>query len=91
MSPAARARAYAKSQRWIKANPKKRRAHLAVAKAKRTGTLKPQPCVVCRAEPAEAHHPDYDDPLRVEWLCPKHHKEAHRKARRQAAPQSPQA
>ncbi|KQP53018.1 hypothetical protein [Methylobacterium sp. Leaf106] len=80
MSPAARARAYARSQKWIKANPQKRRAHRAVEKAKKQGALRPEPCAVCRSEPAEAHHPDYADPLRIEWLCPKHHKAAHREA-----------
>ena len=39
-------------------------------------TLKRQPCW-CGAT-AEAHHPDYDKPLEVEWLCKKHHMEKHR-------------
>ena len=42
----------------------------------KTGTLVRMPCVNCGAK-AEAHHPDYDRPLDVVWLCPKHHKEAH--------------
>jgi hypothetical protein len=24
----------------------------------------------------EAHHPNYDEPLSVEWYCPKHHRMA---------------
>lgn len=35
------------------------------------------PCQVCAAEPAQAHHPDYSDPRRVEWLCPEHHDAHH--------------
>ena len=33
-------------------------------------------CFVCGAE-AEAHHPTYDLPLAVTWLCAEHHREAH--------------
>ncbi len=34
--------------------------------------LEKQPCMVCGAK-AEAHHIDYKQPLKVLWLCKKHH------------------
>lgn len=40
------------------------------------GLLKKQPCWVC-GEKAIAHHPDYDRPLDVVWLCQPHHKQTH--------------
>ena len=43
----------------------------------RRGTLAREPCVECGHEPAEAHHPDYDDPRNVMWLCLKHHRRLH--------------
>lgn len=55
----------------------RRYARNAVAHALRLGSLVRQPCFICGAA-AEAHHPDYSMPLVVTWLCPKHHKEAHR-------------
>jgi len=61
---------------WAKANPKRRAAQIAVGNAVRDGRLKKLPCFVC-GEKAEAHHPDYDRPLDVMWLCPPHHKQAH--------------
>jgi hypothetical protein len=60
-------------------NPKKRAAHDAVRNAIRSGQLIPWPCCAvpeCDRAP-EAHHPDYDKPLSVVWLCPSHHKEVH--------------
>lgn len=57
-------------------NKKKLAAHNAVAKAVLRGKLTPHPCWVC-GEKAEAHHPDYDRPLDVVWLCPEHHKQTH--------------
>jgi hypothetical protein len=35
---------------------------------KRRNKLIPQPCAHC-GEEAEMHHPDYAQPLKVEWLC----------------------
>lgn len=43
---------------------------------KRLGRITPQPCH-CGA-PAEMHHTDYDQPLKVEWLCREHHLALHR-------------
>lgn len=56
--------------------PNRKRANSAVAHALRSGKLKKQPCWVCGGN-AVAHHPDYDRPLDVVWLCQPHHKQAH--------------
>jgi hypothetical protein len=45
------------------------------------GRVKRQPCEVCGAPFAEAHHEDYTKPLDVEWLCPIHHRERERATR----------
>jgi hypothetical protein len=52
-----------------------------VARAIRKGELVRLPCEVCGDLKSEAHHDDYADALKVRWLCRKHHKEHHRKAR----------
>lgn len=41
------------------------------------GILVPKPCEVCGEKKAEGHHPDYDEPLEVSWLCERHHKMLH--------------
>jgi hypothetical protein len=56
--------------------PVRKKANTAVSNALRDGRLKKQPCWVC-GEKAVAHHPDYDRPLDVVWLCQPHHKQAH--------------
>jgi hypothetical protein len=43
----------------------------------RRGKIKRQPCVECKIEPAQAHHPDYGNPRLVVWLCPDHHHVEH--------------
>lgn len=60
-----------------------RRRMLARVKARQTvrrGKLARQPCEVCGAAKAEAHHDDYSKPLNVRWLCRLHHLELHRLA-----------
>lgn len=57
--------------------PNRMRAYSAVSEAIRKGLLTRLPCEVCGAEKAMAHHPTYDLPLAVTWLCQPHHKAAH--------------
>lgn len=53
----------------------------------RKGILVPAPCEVCGSfdklsdgrRGVLAHHCDYSKPLSVNWLCPTHHQEWHRK------------
>lgn len=61
---------------WRKKHPKRQNAHSILNREVRKGRIIPQPCFIC-GEKAEAHHPDYDRPLDVVWLCPTHHKQAH--------------
>lgn len=35
------------------------------------------PCEVCGNKVAEKHHPDYNKPLEVVWLCRQHHIDLH--------------
>jgi hypothetical protein len=58
----------------------RRSAHVALSNAVKAGTVTPLPCLVC-GEKADAHHPDYSDPLFPVWLCRKHHLDVHRMAR----------
>lgn len=37
------------------------------------------PCEVCGVKNAEIHHLDYSKPLKIKWLCRKHHCEWHKK------------
>ena len=61
---------------WRADHPKRRSAQMVLGYAVKRGEVSPLPCFVCGAK-AEAHHPDYDAPLAVSWLCPPHHKQAH--------------
>lgn len=56
--------------------PERKKANTAVRNAIRDGKLQTQPCWVCGLK-AVAHHPDYNRPLDVVWLCQPHHKQAH--------------
>lgn len=71
-------KALSRQQRWRKRNPKSYIAHLAVGAALRHGVIEQQPCEQCGANKSEAHHPDYERPYDVVWLCRKCHKAAHK-------------
>lgn len=66
-----------RQQRWRRDNPRRYLAHLYIGTAKRLGLVTPQPCEVCGAEKADAHHDDYSRPGEVRWLCRRHHKQIH--------------
>jgi len=69
-----------KSQKkYAELNKQKRKCHWAVKSALKSGKLVKNPCETCGAKKSEAHHLDYTKPLKVVWLCNKHHKELHRK------------
>ena len=53
-------------------------ATIKVANAIVSGRLAKNPCEICGAEKAEAHHDDYNKPLEVRWLCKTHHTEWHK-------------
>ena len=63
------------SKRYMSKNPKITKAHQAVIRAIKNGVIKRMPCVICGATKTHGHHEDYNKPLEVIWLCPKHHKE----------------
>ena len=41
------------------------------------GAIIRQSCEICSEPKSEGHHPSYDKPLDVIWLCRKHHKREH--------------
>lgn len=64
--------------KWDHRNPIARAAHKMVNNALTNGTLKRKPCEVCGTKKDNrAHHDDYNKPLKVRWLCEKHHREHH--------------
>lgn len=65
------------SSNWEMKNPKRMTAIQVLNNAMRYGKIERYPCWICGATKVHGHHPDYDQPLDVVWLCPKHHKQAH--------------
>jgi ribosomal protein S27AE len=45
------------------------------------GKIQRQPCEMCLADKAQAHHEDYTQPFAVRWLCNECHQEHHRQDR----------
>src|SRR5207302_2127452 len=76
-----REREIEKSKAAHRKEPGCMRARNKVSEARRSGRLQPQPCEVCGATPADAHHPDHRKPLEVVWLCRPHHAEADGRAK----------
>jgi hypothetical protein len=58
---------------------RKRKANYAISNGLRDGKIiRPNKCEKCgkQCQP-QAHHPNYDEPLNVQWLCSKCHGQAH--------------
>jgi len=64
---------------WEIRNKSKKAANVLLGLAVARGDVIKHPCFVCGSTyRIHGHHPNYDFPLDVIWLCPKHHKETHK-------------
>ena len=70
---------YPNQAKWREANPLARWAHVAVASALRRKLITRQVSEVCGDPETDSHHDDYLQPLKVRWLCRRHHKAEHRR------------
>ena len=41
------------------------------------GLIERYPCEICDEGESQMHHPDYNKPYDVRWLCKRHHLELH--------------
>ena len=68
--------------RWYaedKEHALKRRTREATARRIKVGLLIKQPCEVCGTnQNIQAHHDDYNEPMKIRWLCSWHHAEHHK-------------
>jgi ribosomal protein S27AE len=62
---------------WRRQNPEKYLAHVAVQRALNAGVLAKGKCDICGDATVDAHHDDYATPLKVRWLCRRHHIRLH--------------
>lgn len=63
---------------WLAKNRVKRAAHQILNNALRDGKIVKGRCEVCGSRDVHGHHDDYTKPLKVRWLCPKHHSQHHK-------------
>lgn len=69
---------------WRKRNPltgearKRASARWQAKEYRKRGEIVESPCVMCGAHAAEMHHPDYNKPKYVVWLCRSCHIGLHR-------------
>lgn len=80
-------RAYDRKRGYRPADPIKTYARNAVNHALLSGRIVKGECEVgvdCRGR-IEGHHDDYTSPLKVRWLCKKHHAEHHRNEEQEVA------
>ena len=59
----------------------KRNAKQRVIGAVKSGRLEKEPCLICGDFIVHGHHENYEKPLDVLWLCPKHHRIRHKAIR----------
>lgn len=65
------------NRKYRERNPHMMKCYMKAALARRGGKLIPKPCGVCGNRTVHAHHDDYNKPLEVRWLCPRHHSQLH--------------
>jgi hypothetical protein len=70
---------------WRDKDKRRNKAHEAVARALKKGTLQKQDCCRCQSPKTIAHHENYDFPLDVVWLCQPCHKQRHKEIEQEKA------
>ena len=65
------------NKRWLNEDKRRMKCRNAVARALKRNVIVPLNCFVCGSEETVAHHPSYDLPLDVVWLCQAHHVQLH--------------
>jgi hypothetical protein len=63
-------------------NRPKTRAQWLLGAAVKCGRVVRKPCEVCGNPKSHGHHDDYSKPLKVRWLCARHHNQHHREQRK---------
>lgn len=65
-------------KKWQSNNPEKRKAQIALNNAIRDEKIFKNPCELCGSiKKIHGHHDDYSKPLKVNWLCARHHLSVH--------------
>lgn len=80
---ARRAKQLASAARWKAEHPLQIWAHQALASAIKRGLVERKPCQICGKAEADGHHDDHMQPLAVQWLCRRHHRQLHAALRKQ--------
>lgn len=70
---------YQSQAKWREKHPKRVWAQQCLRSAVKRGLVIQGVCKECGDLDTEAHHPDYDRPMDVDWFCRKHHKAEHRR------------
>ncbi len=60
-------------------------ARWALHHQKESGMIVSAPCAFCGGKDSEAHHPDYDKPLLIVWLCRECHRKIHPRSKQNPA------
>lgn len=66
------------NRKYRQENKKAFLAYNTIQKALRKNKIQKLSCEICNNPKVHAHHDDYEKPLEIRWLCPKHHRKLHK-------------
>lgn len=72
-----KANGYKNELSWQSKHPERVAAQRKARYALKIGLISKTPCNFCGSEEVVAHHPDYNKPIEVVWVCKVHHREIH--------------